>query len=42
MRRQTAQLECAEVATRIRAYQSNDLQESPEDETDGEKYCHDE
>lgn len=33
--------DCAEVASRIRAYQSNDLHESPEDETDGEKDSHD-
>lgn len=42
LRRRTGHIGCAEIASRIRAYQSNDLQESPEDETNGEKDCHDE
>lgn len=42
LRRWVVQTACAEVAGRIRAYQSDDLQESPEDETNGEKDCHDE
>lgn len=42
LRRWARQTECAEVAGRTRAYQSNDLQESPEDETNGENDCHDE
>lgn len=43
LRLRSGQPECAGVASRMGAYyQSEDLQESPEDEADGEKDCHDE